>query len=475
MRFRRWRENSQLAHSARVAAVAALLIGVLYVGLTVVFDFVDASHLVAQVDTHLNERLSDASRSGDVSGPPREADDDHDLTAAPVVLWRVGSNGRTVALSDGAPGLPPGTWSKSGRPTTSDIGKSEFRLLAIKTSGGWLVAGQSLSDIERVDRVLVGAEIIAGPVLLVAMFLGALVIGLKASGPVEQARRRQLEFTADASHELRTPLSVIEAEVDIALRGERKGSDREEALRYRDTLERVGREGDRLRRIVEDLLWLARFDSEPPPPGNEPVDLATIAECCADRFSGVALSRDISISVSAQGADHAWINAPPDWIDRLTAVLVDNACQYAGAHGTVRIEVNSAGSRVSLAVQDSGPGIPPEERPRLFDRFHRSTDEGSGAGLGLAIADAVVSSTGGRWRVGSSPQGGAQMEVSWHRAQLRDTDRATGRTQEDRADDLEPGPNRDGGPPVSRGNGQPSAPAKESEPSTREDRSAPIA
>jgi signal transduction histidine kinase len=98
----------------------------------------------------------------------------------------------------------------------------------------------------------------------------------------------------------------------------------------------------------------------------------------------------------------------------LAAVLVDNACKYAGDGGSVRIEVGRAGSRVILAVEDSGPGIADSERARLFDRFRRGTDEGRGHGLGLAIGNSVVHSTAGRWQVGTSTRlGGARMEVSW--------------------------------------------------------------
>ncbi len=82
----------------------------------------------------------------------------------------------------------------------------------------------------------------------------------------------------------------------------------------------------------------------------------------------------------------------------------------------MRIAVTVAGSRVSLIVDDSGPGIAPEDRAKLFDRFHRATDEGNGAGLGLAIADSVVRATGGEWRVGQADLGGAHMEVRWHRS-----------------------------------------------------------
>ena len=201
---------------------------------------------------------------------------------------------------------------------------------------------------------------------------------------------------------------MIRAEADLALSSPR------EAAEYRDALTRIHGESQRLRQLVEDMLWLARFDSDPPPPGNEPVDLATLAQACADRFRSVgpAITTDIT-------AEAALISAPPEWIDRLAGVLVDNACRYAGPDGQVRIGVGAQGSRVSLVVEDSGPGIPEAERPRLFDRFHRATETGTGtgAGRGLAIGDSIVRSTGGRWQVGDSPLGGALMSVSWRHSQ----------------------------------------------------------
>ena len=132
---------------------------------------------------------------------------------------------------------------------------------------------------------------------------------------------------------------------------------------------------------------------------------------------GNAASPGISVTVSPSPA--AWISAPPEWIDRLTGVLVDNACRYAGPGGSVRLSVATRGSRVSLTVEDSGPGIPAADRARLFDRFHRATEQGGGAGLGLAIADSIVRSTGGHWRIGESGLGGALFEVSWRRSPSR--------------------------------------------------------
>lgn len=395
------------AHAVRVAVVVTLLIGVFYVAVMVIFNLVNANRLVAQVDAHLSDRLSTASYSRSLS--PRSVGDDHDLDDVPVVVWRVDDSGHTFSSSTAAPALPAAAWSRSGLPTTARLGSTSFRFEAQRAGDGWLVAGESLADTTHIERVLIAAEAIAGPFVLMAVFLGTLVIGLKASGPVEAARRRQLEFTADASHELRTPLSVIEAEVALSL------SARRDAAAYRETLERVGGENKRLRRIVEDLLWLARFDAEPPPPGDEPVDILTLAHGCAERFGAVAQSRGIDVSVRSEGEARAWISAPVEWIDRLIGVLVDNACRHAGAGRAVAIVVGAHGNRVSLAVDDSGPGIPAELRPQLFDRFYRATEEGTGAGLGLAIADSVVRSTGGRWHVGDAALGGAHMEVSWHR------------------------------------------------------------
>lgn len=408
-------KRTYVGHALRVAVVVTVLVAVVYAAAMVLFDAVDANRLVTQVDTHLSERLVSASHQGRLLPPPGAVDRDRDLDAAPVVLWRIDGSGRPIALSDATPKLRTTTWPRSARPTTVRLGSTSFRLETLRVGPGWLVAGQSLADVARVQRILLAAEVIAAPVILAVVFFGTFVIGIKASDPVEQARRRQLEFTADASHELRTPLSVIEAEVGLSLSAQR------DAGQYREALERVRGESRRLRRIVEDLLWLARFDSEPPPPSNEPVDLATIAEDCKDRFDAVAASQGIDLSVRTAGDAQALVTAPAAWIDRLTGVLVDNACRYAGRNGAVVIVVKAQGNLVSLAVDDSGPGIPLEERSRLFDRFYRATDEGTGAGLGLAIADSVVRSTRGRWLIAEAPHGGAHMEVSWHRSGPRET------------------------------------------------------
>ena len=190
------------------------------------------------------------------------------LAGVPVFLWLVNPAGTVTAHSPAAPALPAGLLAAhpphDGLAFTAGLGKTgAFRLKLIRDGGSWLIAGQSRAGDAHTERLLLYAEVIAGPVLLLAMFFGSLVVGLRALAPVEQSRRRQLEFTADASHELRTPLSVIRAEADVALSSPR------EAAQYRDALTRIQGESGRLRQLVDDMLWLARFDSRPPPPGDE--------------------------------------------------------------------------------------------------------------------------------------------------------------------------------------------------------------
>jgi len=115
-------------------------------------------------------------------------------------------------------------------------------------------------------------------------------------------------------------------------------------------------------------------------------------------------------------ADGAVVTVAPEWLDRLLGVLLDNACKYSPEGGSVTVSVATEGRRARLVVDDSGLGIPAEERARVFDRFHRATDAPGGAGLGLAIADAIVRASGGRWQIGTSPAGGASISVSWVRS-----------------------------------------------------------
>jgi signal transduction histidine kinase len=390
-----------VATVATVVVMAAYLLGAVALNLVVV------DRLTSQADARLSQRLTEAEHPSTSTGTTQPTTDtDHDIDDAPRFVWIVNGAGKPVALTPQSPALPVRAWSTGA--TTLDIGGTPFRFVAQAEGGGWRVAGESVGQLNRVQSALTGPELLFGVILLVVTFIGSLIIGLRASAPLELVHRRQVEFTADASHELRTPLSVIEAEVELALSRPR------DADEYQAVLGRIAGEGHRLRHIVDDLLWLARIDDESTvmEPTAE-ADVSAIAVTSVHRFQPLASARSTGLRVEASEDRPARIHADPEWIDRLIGVLVDNACKFAGAGGQVAVAVHPVGSRVVLQVDDSGPGIPPDQRQLVLDRFHRSTAATGGTGLGLAIADSVVRATDGAWLIGDAPLGGARVEVSW--------------------------------------------------------------
>ena len=399
------RRSARWVHAAKVASAATALVAAVAVVLAVVVNAALVDHLSHDIDVRLSERLTSVSQQ--VFNPART----HtslvgDLDDPPSFVWRVAPSGTAVALTPGAPALGMHLWTPGI--TTQAVAGTTFRLDAKATAGGWLVVGESVAKISQARNDLIVVEVVLGALLLAVTFVGSFVVGLRASAPIEQIRRRQAEFTADASHELRTPLSVIEAEVDLALSRPR------DADSYQSTLRRISSESGRLRSIVEDLLWLARADGRVPEgQSTQPVDVAAVVATCAERFRAVADGASITLTSSADTGGST-IRADADSIDRLVTVLLDNACRYAGSPGTVEVRTTHAGGRITLAVEDSGPGIPENHRDLVFDRFHRVDNEPGGTGLGLAIADAVVRNSGGTWSIGRSHLGGARMAVSWH-------------------------------------------------------------
>jgi signal transduction histidine kinase len=401
---------------ARVAGIAVLAVLVLYAVVVFAIDVSVFRGLITDADQRVLTRM--ASLSGSNLRSPRVFAPQEG--PQPIYLWFYGLDGKVATATPQAPDVPDGLRAGS-HPTSLDLAGHHFRVSGVQANeyipapggqftqvpAGWLMAGTSVDDVY--STVLRLALIEAGLALPLGLlvFLGALWIARRSVAPVEEARRRQLAFTADASHELRTPLTVIEAEASLALLQDR------DAGSYKQSIERIAGEGARLRRIVEDLLWLARFESEPTRPESGTVDVGAIATEAVARFRTVADQRSIRLTGSVGPLQAPLVAAPPEWIDRLAGVLVDNACRYSSDGGLVDVSVVTAEGRVRLAVDDSGPGIPPAERAQIFDRFHRANNKPGGAGLGLAIGNAIVTATGGRWEVAESLFGGARMAVSW--------------------------------------------------------------
>ncbi|MCS0706709.1 ATP-binding protein [Massilia aurea] len=223
-------------------------------------------------------------------------------------------------------------------------------------------------------------------------------------GRVRTAFEAQQHFVADAAHELRTPLA--------ALRLQAQSLDRADTPEARQVA--VGRLTagiDRATRLVEQLLILARQEAtaaEGTAAKTRPVDLADLARRTAADLASVAAAKGVDLGL--QQADPASVDGQPDALQILLRNLVDNAVKYTPGGGTVDISVLSGAGTVAVQVEDSGPGIPPDERERVFDRFYRvAGSEAAGSGLGLAIIKAIAERHGAVLTLGSSERLGGLM------------------------------------------------------------------
>jgi len=411
----------------RVALGATLLALAVYLLACTLADLLVVDHLNGSIDARLAGRLISLTHGLPRHLSPQKSSQTElstgsggDLDDAPLLAWFVPAGAtRAQPLESDEPILPRSALHV-GRPTTAVVDGRTFRLDGTVIRTGRLVVATSTREAMSVRNTLFVIEGALAPILLLALFVAASIIGRRAATPIEQARLRQLEFTADASHELRTPLSVIEAEIGLALSTQRS------ATGYRSALERVAGESRRLRSIVDDLLWLARLDAMPDNPPHEAVDVVSLATVCADRFRALAQRDGLTISTAEEGSLPAIILAPADWLDRLVSVLLDNACRYAGVGGLIDVTVSRTEDRVTLTVDDNGPGIPEEQRDEIMERFHRASDVPGGAGLGLPIANAVVRATDGEWSITTAPNGGARIQASWPRFRSDDANGARG-------------------------------------------------
>jgi signal transduction histidine kinase len=205
----------------------------------------------------------------------------------------------------------------------------------------------------------------------------------EARGETEATLARQRQFVADASHELRTPLTSVLANLEL-LEMELEGEQREAAAS-------ALRSSRRMRRLVADLLLLARADAGRVAP-HEPVDLSEIVAEAAGELEPVA--GDHQISVAAPPG--AVLEGVRDELHRLTLNLLENALRHTDPGTAVEATVERMNGEVVLSVEDDGPGIPPELHDKVFERFFRGAGDRSGSsGLGLSIVRAVARSHGG--------------------------------------------------------------------------------
>jgi signal transduction histidine kinase len=216
---------------------------------------------------------------------------------------------------------------------------------------------------------------------------------------LDEAFSRQRRFVSDASHELRTPLTAIRGQLELLAREE--SPDPAEVRR----VEAVAlKEMDRIERLVEELLVLARLD-EGEPLRRQPIAIGPFLHRIAEEEP----AGGVTVGAVPEGS----LRADPDRLTQVVRNLLGNARRHAGPEGEVEISAEARDELLRIVVDDDGPGIPSAERELVFDRFHRSEAsrdrQTGGSGLGLAIARSIVELHGGRIWVAASPLGGARL------------------------------------------------------------------
>jgi heavy metal sensor kinase len=291
-----------------------------------------------------------------------------------------------------------------------------FLLLAAATGGYWL-SHKALSPVDALTRT--GRRISGGNLSerLQTLTTGDELQRLSDTlnqmlERIEEAFLRVTQFTADASHELRTPISLIRTEAEIALRG------RQAEEEYCEAFRNILLESERMTALVEEMLALARADSGRENLNLAPVGLKLLVKKTAGEWRHLIESKGLRF-VHISCSEEIVVLADAQALQRLFAILLDNAVKYTRPPGVIQFRLESHDDKATIIVQDTGIGIAEEDHKKIFERFYRVDKarggEGGGAGIGLAIADWIIKQHQGSIRVQSSIGIGCAFKVEFPR------------------------------------------------------------
>jgi heavy metal sensor kinase len=286
-------------------------------------------------------------------------------------------------------------------------------LLALGTFGAFWITRRALAP---VDRITMDARSITASNLSGRLAVPRAVDELRRLSEtlnqmldrIETSFKSIRQFTADASHELRAPMTLIQAAADFSLRRDRSKEE------LQDAMGRILRESKRTTALVDDLLLIARTDSDPAAFERKTSELTSMLNDVSMQASTLAEAKHIKV-VAQIPTQTVFIAGDELSVRRLFMALVDNAVKYTSEHGTVWINLDIEAKQAVIRIRDTGIGISNEDLPRVFDRFWRadkvrSRDEG-GTGLGLAIAKGITERHGGTLRVESELGHGSTFSV----------------------------------------------------------------
>lgn len=267
-----------------------------------------------------------------------------------------------------------------------------LRYLRRETPYGWHIACVEITSEQNVQKNLLRNNILAGAGALVVLFFFSLALAKWIVRPVEKAWQQQKQFVADASHELKTPLTVILSSVDML---QTAPDDQDGHVRW---LENIRAEGTRMRRLIEDMLLLARMEGERPQELLQQLDLSDLSESVLLTMESAAFERGLYLESEIEQGCFVWGNR--DRMNQLIMILLDNAIKYCTEGGTVKLAIGRESAKtILIKMTNAGGNLLQDETERIFDRFYRTDASRSGTngyGLGLSIAKHIVTNLGGK-------------------------------------------------------------------------------
>ncbi|MGB5831496.1 MAG: heavy metal sensor histidine kinase [Thiohalocapsa sp.] len=329
------------------------------------------------------------------------------------VQWQAGERsfqGLIAHALTGVTGLPPVTVTIGLDTSQHERFMIEFRRILVLTMAlaataaavlGWGAARTGLRPLRRVtslaaglDTSQLGARL---PEVPVPAEIKHLVVAFNSMlARLEDGFRRLTEFSADIAHELRTPISNLTIQTQVALSAAR------DADAYREVLYSSLEEYERLARMMGDMLYLAQADNGLLRPAMDSVDLADQVQDLFDYFDAWAEERGVTLRLNGS----ARVRGDPLMLRRALSNLLSNAIRHTHAGQQVRVNLEDDGRETRITIGNPGPAIPPDQLPRLFERFYRadparqrqaagSATGAAGTGLGLAIVKSIVAAHGG--------------------------------------------------------------------------------
>jgi signal transduction histidine kinase len=254
---------------------------------------------------------------------------------------------------------------------------------------------------------LLSSSVLISPLILIGLGVSSYIVAGKAAQPLQESVEKMQNFIADAGHELNTPLSILRARLEtLERKHERMSIDTNE-------LNLALKSMSRMEKVIEDLMLLTELDEEAPLTDKQEIPLTSLVTDLEKEFA--ARFQEKGVALEQQVLSEAKVKAEPNSLHRAAANLVENALRYTDPGGKVKLELSCADGFANLSIIDTGIGISDEDLKKIFDRFFRTDKSRSrasgGVGLGLAIAQSIAISHGGKINVTSQLGKGSKFQI----------------------------------------------------------------